>query len=65
MCIRDRTIDEEVHGLIQHAYEIARNLIDTNMGKLTTLASHLIEHETIEGDDLTKLLDEASAVPSN
>lgn len=60
-----QTIDEEVHGLIQHAYEIARNLIDTNMGKLTALASHLIEHETIEGDDLKKLLDEASAVASN
>ena len=60
-----QTIDEEVHGLIQHAYEIAKNLIDTNMGKLTALASHLIEHETIEGNELKELLDNASAVASN
>jgi cell division protease FtsH len=60
-----QTIDEEVHGLIQHAYEVAKNLIDTNMGKLTALASHLIEHETIEGNELKELLDEASAVASN
>ena len=57
-----QTIDEEVHGLIQHAYEIARNLIDANLGKLTALASHLIEHETIEGDELKDLLDKAPAV---
>ena len=60
-----QTIDEEVHGLIQHAYEIAKKLIDTNMGKLAALASHLIEHETIEGNELKELLDEASAVASN
>tara|TARA_B110000263_G_scaffold249893_1_gene269101 strand:- start:14 stop:1831 length:1818 start_codon:yes stop_codon:yes gene_type:complete len=60
-----QTIDEEVHGLIQHAYEVAKNLIDTNMGKLTALASHLIEHETIEGNELKELLDKASAVASN
>jgi len=60
-----QTIDEEVHGLIQHAYEVAKNLIDTNMGKLTALASHLVEHETIEGNELKELLDQASAVASN
>ena len=60
-----QTIDEEVHGLIQRAYEIAKNLINTNMGKLTALASHLIEHEAIEGDELKELLDEAPAVASN
>ena len=59
------TIDEEVHGLIQHAYEIAKNLIDTNMGKLSALAFHLIEHETIEGEELKELLDQAPAVSAN
>ena len=59
------TIDEEVHGLIQHAYEIAKNLIDTNMGKLSALAFHLIEHETIEGEELKQLLDQAPAVSAN
>jgi len=35
------------------------------MGKLAALASHLIEHETIEGNELKELLDKASAVASN
>ena len=59
------TIDDEVHGLIQHAYDIAKNVIDTNMGKLSALASHLVEHETIEGDELKELLDQAPAVSVN
>ena len=59
------TIDDEVHGLIQHAYDIAKNVIDTNMGKLSALASHLVEHETIEGDELKDLLDQAPAVSVN
>ena len=59
------TIDVEVLGLIQHAYDIAKNVIDTNMGKLSALASHLVEHETIEGDELKELLDQAPAVSVN
>ena len=59
------TIDDEVHGLIQHAYDIAKNVIDTNMGKLSALASHLVEHETIAGDELKDLLDQAPAVSVN
>ena len=42
-----------------------KNVIDTNMGKLSALASHLVEHETIEGDELKELLDQAPAVSVN
>ena len=35
------------------------------MGKLSALASHLVEHETIEGDELKELLDQAPAVSVN
>ena len=54
-------IDEEVHGLLDGAYVTATKLIKGNTGKLTELAKHLIEHETIEGDDLSKLLERAPA----
>ena len=55
------SIDEEVHGLLDVAYVTATKLIKGNTGKLTELAKHLIEHETIEGDDLSKLLERAPA----
>ncbi|MFL2784784.1 MAG: ATP-dependent zinc metalloprotease FtsH [Dehalococcoidia bacterium] len=55
------SIDEEVHGLLDGAYVTATKLIKGNTGKLTELAKHLIEHETIEGDDLSQLLERAPA----
>ncbi len=55
------SIDEEVHGLLDGAYVTATKLIKGNTGKLTELAKHLIEHETIEGDDLSNLLERAPA----
>ena len=55
------SIDEEVHGLLDGAYSTATKLIKGNTGKLTELAKHLIEHETIEGDDLSQLLERSPA----
>ena len=54
-------IDDEIHGLIQTAYETCVTLMRGNLGKLTALAGHLIEHETIEGDDLKNLLNSIPA----
>ena len=55
------TIDDEVRGLIDKAHQTARQLLTTHKSKLTQIARHLIEHETIEGDALTDLFD--SPVP--
>jgi len=38
------TIDDEVHGLVQNAYEVAKSLLNDNLGKLSALAKHLVEH---------------------
>ena len=54
-------IDDEVHGLLQEAYDTAKKVISSNTGKLSALAKYLIEHETIEGDALKTLLDTAPA----
>ena len=54
-------IDDEVHSLLQEAYDTAKNLIVSNTGKLTALAKYLIEHESIEGDELKELLDTSPA----
>ncbi len=55
------TIDEEVHTLIESAFQRSKTLLTTHKSKLDQLARHLIEHETAEGDILTDLLN--SPVP--
>ena len=54
-------IDDEVHSLLQEAYDTAKNLIVSNTGKLSALARYLIEHESIVGDELKELLDTSPA----
>jgi cell division protease FtsH len=60
------TIDEEIHDLINTAYESARKAITENMAKLTQLSKYLIDHETAESDVLQQIWDTAppSAEPA-
>ncbi|MDD9994833.1 MAG: ATP-dependent zinc metalloprotease FtsH, partial [Dehalococcoidia bacterium] len=50
------TIDNEVHHLIENAYQTAVRLINSNRAKLDQLAEYLMEHESIEGEELQALL---------
>jgi cell division protease FtsH len=50
-------IDEEVRRLIDHAYQTARTLLIENRDRLDKLVKILLEVETIEGDDLKRVLD--------
>lgn len=50
------TIDDEVHNLIESAYQTAKNLIIAHKDKLTEVSKYLIEHETLEGKALTDML---------
>ena len=54
------TIDEEVLELVDNAYQNASRIISSNRNKLDKLAQYLIQNETIEGDQLTELLDDDS-----
>jgi cell division protease FtsH len=60
------TIDEEIHDLINTAYESAHKAITENMAKLTQLSKYLIDHETVESDVLQQIWDTAppSAEPA-
>ncbi|PKB78139.1 MAG: cell division protein FtsH [SAR202 cluster bacterium Io17-Chloro-G9] len=51
-------IDEEVKELINMAYKKAEELLVTNKPKLVKLAEYLIEHETLSGDNMTKLFND-------
>jgi cell division protease FtsH len=50
-------IDEEVRRLVDHAYQTARNLLIENRDRLDKLVKVLLDKETIEGDDLKRVLD--------
>ena len=50
-------IDEEVYGLVEHAYATATKVITDNRERLSQLARHLMAHETVEGDELKEILD--------
>ncbi|HYF83627.1 MAG TPA: ATP-dependent zinc metalloprotease FtsH [Clostridia bacterium] len=49
-------IDEEVLSIIKNAHEKAINILKDNMDKLHLLSSHLLEKETISGDEFMKIL---------
>jgi len=50
-------IDGAVHGLIEKAYEIAKDILIQNKDKLVQIAEQLIVDETIEGEALNSLFD--------
>jgi cell division protease FtsH len=49
-------IDGEVLSIIKEAHEKATNILKENMDKLHLLSEHLIERETITGDEFMKVL---------
>ena len=49
------TIDDEIHDIINRAYESAQNAITENMAKLTQLSKYLLENETVESDVLEQI----------
>jgi cell division protease FtsH len=51
-------IDEEVHNIVQTAYDTARDILIKHKDRLAHIAQRLIAKETIEPDELEKLFTE-------
>ena len=51
-----RQIDEEMHRLVAEAYDRSRELLLRNRSILDEMANVLIEHETVEGEQLHEML---------
>ncbi len=49
-------IDEEVHDLVQGAYDRARTLLEQNMDKLHALAGALLEREILDRDEIDRIM---------
>ena len=50
-------IDEEVRHIIDKAYQTAKQVLTEHRDKLSEVVERLLEVETLEGDDLTRLLE--------
>jgi len=55
-------IDEEIKRIVTGAYERAKKILHDNYDLLDSLAHALLERETIEGQDIDKLMEETRAV---
>jgi cell division protease FtsH len=54
-------IDEEVHSIIQRAYNIAKQVLTANKERLRQLAQELIAHETLDEPELNRILEGLAA----
>ncbi len=52
-----RKIDEVVRAVIDHAYHRARDLLTTNIDKLHTMAQTLLQYETIDGEQISAIME--------
>lgn len=57
-------IDKEIRRIIEEAFEVAREILSEHREKLNTMAKALIEHETLEKEELQSLL-EKGKLPSS
>jgi len=57
-------IDDEVHNIIQGAYEVARGILAENKDKLKRIAETLLVKETLEGEELEALLTGTTSKPA-
>ena len=55
-------IDDEVQSLILESYSRGKRVLTENYAKLTQVARHVMQHEVVEGDELTALF-ESQAPP--
>jgi cell division protease FtsH len=58
-------IDEEVHNIIQRAYNNAKRILTTNKDKLNQLAQDLIAHETLDEPELNKIFEDLAPQPTS
>jgi cell division protease FtsH len=57
-------IDEEVHNIIQRAYNTAKKILTANKEKLKQLADELIAHETLDEPELDKIFEGLAPQPT-
>ncbi|HXA43385.1 MAG TPA: cell division protein FtsH, partial [Candidatus Solibacter sp.] len=57
-------IDEEIHAIVDAGYKKAKEILTRRKADMIKLAEYLKEVETIDGDDLDKILRGEEVIPS-
>jgi len=57
-------IDDEVHNIMQQAYDTAKKVLNANKEKLKQLAGELMAHETLDEPELNKILEGLAPQPA-
>jgi cell division protease FtsH len=60
-----KLIDEEVRKIVEEAEKLACNILKKNLNKLQLIAEALLEHEVIDGEDITRLLQGKKLIKAN
>ena len=55
--ITAQAIDEEIRAVVDKAYNRAEEILKNNAHALELLALGLLEHETLSGEDIKKIVD--------
>jgi cell division protease FtsH len=58
-----REIDSEVKGIIDHCYQVAREVILTHREKLEAIANALLEYETLDGQQVDEIVRTGKMTP--
>jgi cell division protease FtsH len=56
-------IDAEVKRIINEAYSVSKNIIDTNRDKLEIIANALLEYETLDGEQVSEIVRTGTFMP--
>jgi cell division protease FtsH len=56
-------IDAEVKRIINEAYAVSKNIIDTNRAKLEIIANALLEYETLDGEQVGEIVRTGTFTP--
>jgi cell division protease FtsH len=56
-----RRVDEEIEKVIGGGYGVAKDLLDRNRAAVKALAEALLEHESLDADELKDLLAQSNA----
>jgi cell division protease FtsH len=54
-------VDQETRRIIDECYVSARKLVEMERDRLASLAEALLEHESLEADEVKALLEKAGA----
>ncbi|MDR1333727.1 MAG: ATP-dependent zinc metalloprotease FtsH [Holosporaceae bacterium] len=52
-----KTIDDEIRAIVDRNYERAKEILENNREELKLLAQGLLEHETLSGEDIKKIVE--------